>query len=238
MKFWSLSFKPDHRPLFFLSYIRHTWISLVICQLGSTENNPTEAPQIRCVEMCSPEKSDQSKCLEYVVKYVLRLLGLPVRPLQAEHFHLVVPWGSDCESCFPVTEERKSINQSITPHQWKASKLLGTVWCTYLLWSQGSLPCGRGTRTPCSQNEHPRGAGLRLNSRWTPQKKTPPTAGARCQPGGTTDAIILTRGCISGWEVHLLSPRTCDWFLLSFLSVRWKDKKLRTDKSCVHYYTP
>lgn len=52
-------------------------------------------------------------------------------------------------------------------------------------WSQGPLRRGHDTRTPCCPSERPIGAALRLSSKWTPQKKTLPTAGERCQPGGT-----------------------------------------------------
>lgn len=78
-----------------------------------------------------------------------------------------------------VTEETFKTARERERERWLYQS--GTCWW----WSRGSLRCGRGTRTPCCQCERPTGAALRLSSRWTPQKKTLPTAGERCRPGGT-----------------------------------------------------
>ena len=68
------------------------------------------------------------------------------------------------------------------------------LWRGRTCWwrSRGFRRCGRGTRTPCCQSERPIGAGLRLNCRWTPQKKTPPSAGERCRPGGAEEEFKVT----------------------------------------------
>lgn len=135
MKFWSLSFKPDHRPLFFLSYIRHTWISLVICQLGSTKNNPTEAAQIRRVEMCSPGKvwSVQVSCV--CCKICPPSVGFTGRAFAGKTLSPGCPLRQWLRELLPCDRREKSINQSIN-HTWsmksiRAARHVGSVVLIY-----------------------------------------------------------------------------------------------------------
>lgn len=80
---------------------------------------------------------------------------------------------------------KRGTEETFSTRRARALQQTGTCWW----WSRGSLQCGRSTRTPCCQNERPITAALRLSSKWTPQKKTLPTAGEQCQPGGTQRGI-------------------------------------------------
>lgn len=60
--------------------------------------------------------------------------------------------------------------------------------------SRGSLQCGHGIQTPCCQNGRPINAVLHLGSKWTPQKKSLPTAGERYQSGGRFKAVNVDVG--------------------------------------------
>lgn len=97
--------------------------------------------------------------------------------------------------------------------------MLGGVCSTCWRWNRGSLLCGRETQTPGCPSERPITSAFRLSSTWTPQKKTPPTAGERCPPGGTRresssraqmyQTKLLKCSCC-GTSCWHLCRRTCD----------------------------
>jgi len=125
--------------------------------------------------------------------------SLPVGSLEAEDLRLVVSWRGYGEGSFPEGEIKKNKYFSDWRNKKEIKKLIHKLWenidifrlettrkqsGTCWWWSWGSRQSGRGTRPPRCRSGRPRDAALRLSSRWTPQKKTPPTAGERCQPGG------------------------------------------------------
>lgn len=126
---------------------------------------------------------NQMSLQKYFPSSLTCVLSLPIRSLEAEDFRLVVSWGSYSKSRLPGRDKGLKSRHSVL------NIYLALLLCqrchTCWWWSRGSLQCGHDTRTPTSQSERPTNAALRLNCKWTPQKKTPPSAGERCQPEGT-----------------------------------------------------